>query len=211
MPNATPSAAGDALQLGPAQASQRLVLLHGWGADADDLLDLGELLVGPEVSVVALRAPEPHPYGSGRQWYDLQPIDWAALPPARAALRGRLEQLGASVPLERTVLLGFSQGAAMALDVGCALPLAGIVACSGYPHEGWQAPPQRPPVLLSHGREDPVVPYAASEALLQELAGGADAAAGAVNLLPFSGGHGIDPELLPSLRDFVRRCLQPTI
>jgi phospholipase/carboxylesterase len=207
MPNPTPPAAADALRLGPEQASERLVLLHGWGADADDLLDLGELLVEPEVSVVALRAPEPHPYGSGRQWYGLQPIDWEALPAARAALRSRLEQLGASVPLERTVLLGFSQGAAMALDVGCSLPLAGIVACSGYPHEGWQAPVQRPPVLLSHGREDPVVPYAASEALLRELIDGAGAAGGAVKLLPFNGGHGIDPELLPSLRDFVRRCL----
>ena len=48
----------DQLHLGPAEASHRLVLLHGWGADADDLLDLGPLLVGPEVSVVALRAPE---------------------------------------------------------------------------------------------------------------------------------------------------------
>ena len=36
----------DALQLGPSEAQQRLVLLHGWGADADDLLDLGALLVG---------------------------------------------------------------------------------------------------------------------------------------------------------------------
>ena len=57
----------DQLQLGPENAQQRLVLLHGWGADADDLLDLGELLVNPETSVVALRAPEAHPYGSGRQ------------------------------------------------------------------------------------------------------------------------------------------------
>jgi phospholipase/carboxylesterase len=221
MDNAAVPSAGQedqALHLGPAQARQRLVLLHGWGADADDLLDLGELLVGPEVSVVALRAPEPHPYGSGRQWYGLQPIDWAALPAARAGLRGRLEALAASVPLEQTVLLGFSQGAAMAVDVGCGLPLAGIVACSGYPHEGWQAPTQRPPVLLSHGRQDPVVPYAASEALEQALAeavsnaasGESQATSPAVSLLPFNGGHGIDPELMPALGAFVRRCLQPS-
>ena len=126
--------AEEALRLGPDQAAQRLVLLHGWGADADDLLDLGELLVGPEVCVVALRAPEAHPYGSGRQWYSLQPIDWAALPAARLALRGRLEQLGASVPLGRTVLLGFSQGGAIALQTGLRHRdrLAGVVALSTY-------------------------------------------------------------------------------
>ena len=194
----------DALQLGPEQAASRLVLRHGWGADADDLLDLGELLVGPEVSVMALRAPEPHPFGSGRQWYGLQPIDWDALPAARAALRARLEALAASVALEHTVLLGFSQGAAMALDVGCGLPLAGIVGCSGYPHEGWQPSGPLPPVLLSHGHEDAVVPFAASEKLKQQLV----QAGAQVELLPFNGGHGIDPELLPAVGAFVRHCLR---
>ena len=205
--NGLPAAAGEGLQLGPAEADTRLVLLHGWGADADDLLDLGELLVGPQVSVVALRAPEAHPYGMGRQWYGLQPIDWGQLPAARAALHSRLAALASSVPLERTVILGFSQGGAMALDVGSGLPLAGIVACSGFPHEGWRPAPAAgqalPPVLLSHGREDPVVPYAASEAVLDTLA----EAGAQVRLLPFSGGHTIDQAVLPEIASFVRRCL----
>jgi len=194
----------DQLQLGPEQADQRLVLLHGWGADADDLLDLGELLVGPGVSVVALRAPEPHPYGVGRQWYGLQPIDWSQLPTARELLRQRLTELDQSVPLSRTVLLGFSQGGAMALDVGSSLPLAGIVACSGYPHEGWQPAGNLPPVLLSHGQQDPVVPFAASEEVLRRL----QASGAAAQLLPFPGGHTIDPGVLPSITSFVRQQLK---
>ena len=193
----------DQLQLGPAAASQRLVLLHGWGADADDLLDLGPLLVNPEVSVVALRAPEPHPYGTGRQWYGLQPIDWSRLPAARSALNERLQDLATSVPLQRTVLLGFSQGGAMALDVGSGLPLAGIVACSGYPHEGWEPEASTAPVLLSHGREDPVVPYAASEEALRRL----QAAGTTARLLPFNGGHTIDASVLPQIAAFVRGAL----
>lgn len=200
--SALPDAAGECLRSGPLEAGTRLVLLHGWGADADDLLDLGELLVGPQVSVIALRAPELHPYGVGRQWYSLQPIDWSRLPGARVALNRRLAALAGSVPLERTVILGFSQGGAMALDVGSALPLAGIVACSGYPHEGWEpeaSGPSLPPVLLSHGREDPVVPFAASEAVLEQLSrAGAQA-----RLLPFRGGHTIDPSVLPQIADFV--------
>jgi len=194
----------DLLQLGPAQAERRLILLHGWGADADDLLELGPLLVGPELSVVALRAPEPHPYGTGRQWYGLQPIDWGALPAARTALSQRLQELGDSVPLAQTVLLGFSQGGAMAVDVGSQLPLAGIVACSGYPHEGWQPPAGMAPVLLSHGREDPVVPFAASQELqrrLQEV--GVEQ-----QLLAFNGGHTIDASVLPGIGAFVQQRLQ---
>ena len=196
----TPS---DQLQLGPADARQRLVLLHGWGADADDLLELGAMLVGPEVSVVALRAPEPHPYGSGRQWYGLQPIDWSQLPAARAALSQRLQALGEGIPLQATVLLGFSQGGAMALDVGSQLPLAGIVACSGYPHEGWQPPATAPAVLLSHGREDPVVPWAASEEVQRLL----QQAGVKAELLSFSGGHSIDTDVLPQIAGFVQQQL----
>ncbi|MEY4430627.1 MAG: hypothetical protein RLZZ533_563 [Cyanobacteriota bacterium] len=190
----------DRLLRGPNDAERRLVLLHGWGADADDLLELGPLLVGPEVSVVALRAPEAHPYGPGRQWYGLQPIDWGQLPVARQALQQRLEELGQSVPLPQTVLLGFSQGGAMAVDVGSTLPLAGIVACSGYPHEGWQPPAAMAPVLLSHGREDPVVPFAASEQLQRLLQG----AGASPQLLAFSGGHSIDASVLGPISQFIR-------
>ncbi len=193
------------LRRGPEISGTRLVLLHGWGADADDLLDLADLLVGPQVSVVALRAPMIHPSGLGRQWYGLQPIDWKELPTARHSLRSRLIRLGSEVPMERTVLLGFSQGGAMAVDVGGELPLAGIVACSGYPHQGWEPTLQtnRPPVLLSHGRQDPVVPFAASEALLEQL----HQAGREARLLPFSGGHTIDATVLPEIAGFVRTCL----
>ncbi|WP_411876566.1 alpha/beta hydrolase [Vulcanococcus limneticus] len=198
-----PSPEPDQIQLGPAEAERRLVLLHGWGADADDLLDLAELLVDPQVNVVALRAPHPHPYGSGRQWYDLQPIDWEQLPAARTALRRRLEQLGASVPLQRTVLLGFSQGGAMALDAGSGLPLAGLVACSGYPHPDWRPQPPLCPVLLSHGEQDPVVPFEASLELQRLL----EAAGQPAELLAFAGGHTIDDGALPAIRRFVQACM----
>lgn len=202
-------ASGSALLVGPRQADRRLVLLHGWGADADDLLDLGTALLGPlaaEVSVVALRAPSPHPGGMGRQWYDLGLPEWPELPAARAALLTRLQTLARSVPMERTVLLGFSQGAAMAIDVatGGGLPLAGLIGCSGYPHPGWE--PKRPltPILLTHGTLDPVVPFAASEQLEQRL----KASGGSVQRLTFSGGHGIDPELFPAMGDFLIRAWQ---
>jgi len=92
------------LQIGPDQADQRLVVLHGWGADADDLLDLGAMLVGPEVQVVALRAPHPHPGGVGCQWYDLPEVN-EALAKSLGIKEGTIEALRADIKrnLEREV------------------------------------------------------------------------------------------------------------
>ena len=160
-------AVGEALQSGPADTGKRLVLLHGWGADADDLIELGRQLCGERRQLLALRA--------------------------------RLGALGRSLPLEHTVLLGFSQGAAMALDGGSELALEGIVACSGYPHPGWQAKPAMAKVLLTHGKNDPVVPYAASEELLRLL----QLQQARVELVSSAGQHGIDAELLPAIRRFI--------
>jgi len=215
LPPALPLPDPAALAFGPSQARRRLVLLHGWGADAEDLLDLGrELVAGLQdahhsaVSVVALRAPWPHPGGFGRQWYDLQRPQWPELPEARRSLRARLLALAASVPLEATALLGFSQGGAMALDVGCgdqagaeALPLAALVSCSGYPHPGWQPRRPRPAVLLTHGQEDPVVPFAACAAIAAQL----EQVGGQVRQLSFRGGHGIDPALFPAIVQALRQ------
>ena len=204
LPQRTPHPAiQGALRLGPPGAKRRLVLLHGWGADADDLLELGPLLVGNDVEVVALQAPSPHPAGQGRQWYDLQQANWPDLPAARTALIQRLEELGRDTPLGQTIVLGFSQGAAMALDVGTSsqgLVLAGLIGCSGYPHPGWSPQnPSKTKVLLTHGEQDPVVPFGASEALRDQL----QAAGHGVELLGFAGGHTIDESLFPALRTFI--------
>ncbi len=205
VPAPQPPPAEALLRRGPSSADRRLVLLHGWGADADDLLDLADLLVNADTSVVALRAPGLHPSGAGRQWYDLQQSGWPELPGALEGLRQRLEALGQEVPLRRTVLLGFSQGAAMALDVasgGAGLPVAGVVGCSGYPHPDWQlcgGDRQSFPVLLTHGQQDPVVPFAASVELSERLRAGGHG----VELLGFPGGHTIDMALIPSIRSAI--------
>jgi phospholipase/carboxylesterase len=198
------------LRIGPARAERRLVLLHGWGADADDLLELGVELVDGEVEVVALRAPGLHPAGTGRQWYPLAPApDWDALPAARQELRERLEQLGCTLPLERTVLLGFSQGGAMAVDVATSatgLPLAALISCSGYPHPEWQPHAHGLPVLLTHGRQDMVVPPEACLALEEPLR----AAGAQITRRLFEGGHGIAPEVLPEMRRFIDQAWTAT-
>jgi phospholipase/carboxylesterase len=186
----------------------RLVLLHGWGADADDLMPLGDGLLAASpvpAECIGLQAPEPHPAGHGRQWYGLFPADWQAVPLATQQLCHRLEALDLGrIPLSRTVLIGFSQGGAMALHVGCNLPLAGVISCSGYPHPGWKPPATRPPVLLLHGQQDDVVPAAAANKLLELLRPGANPCC----LKTFPGGHGIPEEAQSSMKESIGSWLQ---
>ncbi|MFS6826416.1 alpha/beta hydrolase [Cyanobium sp. ATX-6F1] len=94
----------------------------------------------------------------------------------------------------------------MGLDVASGLPIAGLIACSGYPHPDWQ--PQTPltRVLLTHGTDDPVVPYGASEEVARRL----EEANGDVVLHGFDGGHTIDPALFPLLKRFLRQSRSAT-
>ncbi len=179
-------------------ASYRLVLLHGWGADMEDLLPLGEELVNATNipwELISLRAPHEHPTGQGRQWYGLFPPDWQAVPNAVASLKLRLLglALNTEIPIEKTFLLGFSQGAAMAISAATELPLAGVVSCSGYPHPEWVPSTTMPPILLTHGLIDEVVPYEAAQELSKLL----KAQSGDFVLNSFEGGHTIPLEIIP--------------
>ena len=158
----------------------------------EDLLPLGEELVNATNipwELISLRAPHDHPTGQGRQWYGLFPPDWQAVPNAVASLKLRLLglALNTEISIEKTFLLGFSQGAAMAISAATELPLAGVVSCSGYPHPSWMSPSIRPPVLLSHGKNDQVVPLEASRKLLSIL----KTSLVQVDILIFEGNHEI--------------------
>ena len=199
--------AADLLRQPTAKARARLVLLHGWGADAGDLMPLGQALaeaIATPLGLVALQAPQLQTQGSGRQWYGLFPADWAAVPAAVEELKERINNLGsAEIPLEATVLLGFSQGGAMAIAAGCDLPLAGFIACSAYPHPHWQAPITRPPALLLHGRHDEVVPHSAALALKNDLA----LSHQACELFSFDHGHAIPVEAQAEMKKALERWL----
>jgi phospholipase/carboxylesterase len=165
-PVAAPAAGGPAQQL--------VVLLHGYGADGNDLIDLAPHWAGllPHAAFVSPHAPFPceaAPYG--RQWFGFEGRDNAAIYAGVLAAAGMLDRFldqalkHFAVPASRMALVGFSQGTMMALHVAPRREAAvgGIVGYSGR----LIAPPQlageirsRPPVLLVHGDADPVVPFA---------------------------------------------------
>ncbi len=199
----------ESLSYSPSSPTKRLVLLHGWGADADDLLPLGRQLSKDQnlvdsLEVIALRAPHSCASGLGRQWYELFPPDWSAATQAVNVLKNRLRAIESScIPLDKTVLMGFSQGGAMAIQSGCELPLAGLIGCSAYPHPDWHPLLDRPPVMLTHGRKDEVVPYLASSKLLKSLR----QSQVPVELNSFEGGHEIISELIPQIQSFISKWL----
>jgi phospholipase/carboxylesterase len=179
-----------------------VVALHGWGSNAQDLASLVPFLNLPDYLFLLPQASFPHPNAlGGWMWYDFQP-GYRGVSESRHLLREWLQTLETEtgVPLSRTVLAGFSQGAAMTLDVGVTLPLAGLIALSGYLHPLEQAlPTPTPPVLIVHGRQDSVVPLSAAQTARDTLA----AAGVAVDYHELDMGHEIKPAAFPLLHNFV--------
>ncbi|MGE0425471.1 MAG: alpha/beta hydrolase [Reyranellaceae bacterium] len=150
-----------------------VILLHGYGADGNDLIGLAEPLAPlmPDVAFHAPNAPYPcdgNPYGY--QWFGISRLDphlmlagvRGAAPFVEAFLDEKLAEYGLSEA--DTALVGFSQGTMMSLHVGLRRerPLAGIVGFSGLlPGVETLADEMRskPPVLLIHGDADPMVPF----------------------------------------------------
>jgi len=160
------------VSIGSQSAKYRIILLHGWGADFDDLIPVGQAItenLKQEFQIISIRAPNLCVNNSGRQWYKLFPADWVEAQKEVKKLCESLTELGdQDINFKKTILFGFSQGAAMALDSGLRLDLGLIIACSGYPHPKWD-PIKNNPVLLSHGLQDDVVPVKASREILKRL------------------------------------------
>lgn len=196
-----------------------VVLLHGYGADGRDLIDIGEAwgTLLPRAAFVAPHAPEPCAEAPvGRQWFPLtfrDPHELTrgvahAAPGLVRVIDEELARLG--LPWSRLGLMGFSQGCMMALEIATQGPQApaGVVGYSGlWVHAEAREPvPLRhaPPILLWHGGQDQVIP---PQALLAS-AGGLAASGAAVewHLSPDLG-HGIDEAGLAAGGEFLARLL----
>jgi phospholipase/carboxylesterase len=189
-----------------------LVLLHGRGADENDLVPVLELL-DPQRRMVGLTpgAPLPGP-GGGRWWYQVPRVghpDPATFHATYAQLTSFLDGWLAEreIGWERTILGGFSMGCAMSYATGLGpgrRSPAGILAMSGFipTVEGWAAElgdRAGLPVFVTHGARDPVISV--------------DFARDAVHLLRDAGldvayhehgrGHLVDPATVPVMRAWV--------
>jgi len=182
------------VEVQPKRAAEATVIfLHGLGADGHDfepVVPFFGLPPGHGVRFVFPHAPSrPVTVNAGMvmpAWFDVRGMDLAQAPDAHGiessshlirTLLAREAERG--IPPERTVLGGFSQGGAMALQVGLTYPqrLAGILGLSCYlplpdrVHGAPEAANRKTPIFLTHGTEDDMVLLPRGEAARDHLLG----------------------------------------
>ena len=192
------------------------VLLHGIGANGEDLIGLADVLA-PHFPHMAFHSPDaPHPYaeaGFGFQWFPREPPDARAegLREAGGIVGTYVGELLDEYGLDagRCVLIGFSQGCMTALYTAPRMErqLAGVAGFSGvllFPERLEDETRNKPPFVLVHGEQDMVVPPQSTADAGQTLAeSGFPVEA---YLLPGLG-HGIDPRGLEIATHFMERVL----
>ena len=207
------------------QPRSSVIVLHGLGADGRDFVPICDELdlaaVGP-VRFVFPHAPvRPVTINGGMQmraWYDITGTDLvrredeAGLRESRVEVAALIDrEVARGVAPERIVLMGFSQGCAMALLTGLRQPerLAGIVALSGYLPLAASTAAERSaanvatPVFLAHGLYDGVVPLARATATRDALL----ALAQPVEWHTYPMQHSVAPEEIADLNRFLLRVL----
>ena len=196
-------------------ARHLVVLVHGYGSDGNDLIGLAphwrEKL--PGAAFAAPNAPDPLPGSPGYQWFPISRIDPHEMQKGVERVGPVLDQFldmelaRLSLPPERLILVGFSQGTMLSLHVGLRRPVppAAIVGLSGLLPG---APPRRgggPPILLAHGDADQIVPV---QAMLMAASVLGDAGYAVQWHLAQGIGHGVDQETITIAGDFLGLAAQ---
>ena len=186
-----------------AAAPQLLLLFHGVGSSAEDLRPLGQALAAlrPQAFVVSVRSPEASDAGQGWRWFSVQGVTEADRPQRVAAAMPRFVdavrawQRESGVGPAATALIGFSQGAIMALESTQQTdPIAQrVIALAGRFAQPPRVAPPHVVLHLLHGEQDRVMPWAlATEAATQWRALRGEAT---LDLFPRLG-HGIDARVV---------------
>jgi phospholipase/carboxylesterase len=194
-----------------------LVLLHGRGADEEDLMGL-EGALDPRFTIISPRAP--FRFGPGYAWYHLSQVgspDEESLQTSLQELRTFIEGLPGAYDIDagRLYLLGFSQGAILSSGLAMLMPdaIVGVVMHSGYvlaQHGGLELPSDGlagKPFFVAHGKYDDVIPVTWGRDAQEYLeAAGAD-----VLYREYPIGHSISEESLYDMSEWLTAHLDGQI
>lgn len=202
-----------ALQRDDSGAPPCLLLLHGRGADEEDLMGL-EGALDPRFTIISARAP--FRLGPGYAWYDMAQIgspDDDTLNESLEELREFVTALPAAhgVDPARLFLLGFSQGAIVSSALAMLMPeaISGVVMHSGYVptlHTGLDLKPDGlagKPFFVAHGKYDDVIPVTFGRDAQEYL----EAAGAQVIYREYPIGHSISEESLYDMSEWLTAWL----
>ena len=196
-----------------------LVLLHGYGSNAEDWLQfVGKIQVPNSGRLIFPQAPLRGPVAGGRGWWwlnieghipegerlpDFSTANPGGIKVASRLVRDFLEDVDGPI-----ILGGFSQGAMLSAEIAFQTDqdLAGLVMLAGTTvnEAAWAERfpgRRRMPIFIAHGRTDPVLPFAVAE----RFAGKLRAAGLNVTWYPFDGGHGIPGDVVQALNSWFQQ------
>ncbi len=198
----------------PADRFPALVLLHGRGADENDLLGLADYF-DERLMIISARAPFRFPSGGGYTWYDVLEVgqpEPAMFAESYKKLSQFLEDMRKGYPVDPSgvILCGFSMGSIMSFALVLSSPgvASGVIANSGYVPEGtdlvfhWDQMKGKP-FFVAHGTFDPVIPIAfarRAKELLQK-------AGAALTYREYDMGHQIGEESLGEMMKWLQARL----
>jgi len=205
----------DPRSAGNAGTHPTVILLHGRGADENDLAGLSSFL-DPRLFFLSLRAPYPFPVSGGFTWYEMADDGT----PDAEMFRESYDRLTAfiaearrdyPVDPERIFILGFSMGTMMALCLALTDPgrFRGVIANSGYLPEGtgldmrWNELAGMS-IFLAHGTHDPVIPISLARKT-RDLLQKSDAS---LVYREYPMGHEISSESLLDVSDWMKNLIE---
>jgi phospholipase/carboxylesterase len=187
-----------------------MILLHGLGDSMEGYRWVEEAMRMPAMNYMLVNAPDT--YYSGYSWYDIYNNPGPGIERSRKLLFKLLDDARErKFPTEKTVVLGFSQGCLMSLEIAARYPhrLAGVVGISGYAHEPEKLVLELSPValeqrlLVTHGTQDPLIPISQVRPQMEVL----KRAGLKIEWQEFVKAHTIAGEQeLAVIRDFVHQC-----
>lgn len=149
------------------KADKLIVTLHGYGTCGDDFAEVGEIFLRRKIDNAVFifpDAPEKCDAGFGRQWFRLDKLDFeelhTGLLKTAPILKNFIEAQIREFRCGNIYLIGFSQGAIMALEMMFHMAISKIISYSGlFCFSQKSQLVSKPDVLLVHSVDDPVVPY----------------------------------------------------